>query len=186
MEQMFEAARQEFAATFAGTVDSVLFAHQRRIDALIDTVRRTAAEIFDVPFRHGSEPDSFKLGEEPYWVTESINATLIPDPSRLIDRFLTKGLLARRLRARLIRQTNELILRNAENLRWAVLRGIDETFRSASARFEEWLEDAIATTRGVIQEALSRRRDKSFAVDPDLDRLNRASNLLANLQEEII
>jgi hypothetical protein len=95
-------------------------------------------------------------------------------------------LRARRLRARLIRQADELILRNAENLRWAILRGIDETFRRASAQFEERLDDAITTTRGVIQEALARRRDKSFAVDPDLDRLFRANNLLANLQEELV
>jgi hypothetical protein len=132
MERLFEAARGEFAKTFAVTVDSVLSIQQRRIDGLIDAVRQTATEIFDVPFRQRFESDSFEFGEEPYWVTGHIETGLIPDAGRLIDRLLTKGLRTRRLRLRLIARANELIVRNAENLRWAILRGIDETFGRAA------------------------------------------------------
>lgn len=186
MEQMFEAARGEFAKTFTGTADSLLSNHQRRIDGLIDTVRRTASEIFDVPFRQHLESGSFEFGEEPYWVTgKKIETGLIPDASGLIDRFLTKGLRAHRLRSRLIARANELIIRNAENLRWAVLRGIDETFRRAGRTFEERLDDAIATTRGVIHQALTRRRDQAVAIDSDLKRLNCAKRKLSKLQEEL-
>jgi Dynamin family len=185
MERMFEAARAEFARTFAGTVDSVLSNHQRRIDGLIDTVRQTASELFDVPFRQRLDSDSFEFGEEPYWVTGKIETGLIADPSRLIDGFLTKGLRTRRLRARLIAQANELIIRNAENLRWAILRGIDETFRRAGRTFEERLDDAVATTRGVIHQALTRRRNQAVAIDSDLKRLNGANRKLKKLQEEL-
>jgi GTP-binding protein EngB required for normal cell division len=185
MEGTFEAARGEFAKTFSGAIDCVLCNHQRRIDDLIDAVRQTATEIFDVPFRQRVESDSFEFGEEPYWVTGNIEMRLISDPGRLIDRFLTKGLRARRLRSRLVAQANELIVRNAENLRWAILRGIDETFRRAVLTFEERLDDAIATTRGVIHEALARRRGQLFAVDSDLNRLNRAIDVLAKLHQEL-
>jgi GTP-binding protein EngB required for normal cell division len=185
MEQMFEAARGEFAKVFTGEVDSVLSIHQRRIDGLIDTVRQTATEVFDVPFRRRFESDSFEFGEEPYWVAGHIEARLIPDPSRLIDRLLTKSLRARRIRSRLVVRANELILRNAENLRWALLRGIDETFRRAGRTFEERFDDAIAKTRGVIQQALARRRDQMVAVDTELERLNSAKRNLAKLQEEL-
>jgi hypothetical protein len=167
IERIFEAACGEFAKTLAGTVGSVLGNHQRRIDGLIDTVRQTASEIFDVTLRQRLESESFEFGEEPYWVTGHIETGLIPDPGRLIDRFLTKGLRARRLRARLIARANELIIRNAENLRWAILRGIDETFRRAGRTFEERLDDAVATTRGLIHQALTRRRDQVVAVDSD-------------------
>jgi GTP-binding protein EngB required for normal cell division len=185
MERTFEAARGEFAKTFAEAVDSVLSIHQRRIDGLIDDVRQTAAEIFSVPFRQHSESDLFELGEEPYWITGSIETGLIPDPGRLIDRLLTKSSRARRLRSRLISEANELIIRNAENLRWAILRGVDETFRRAGRTFEERLDDAIVATRGVIDEALVRRRGQSAVVDCDLNRLNCARSQLAKLQEEL-
>jgi len=184
MGQIFDTACQEFATVFAKTIDSVLSAHQARIDALIASVRRTAAKIFDISFQQNFEPASFEFGEEPYWVTENLAVSLILDPSRLLDRFLTKALRARRLRARIIRGMDELILRNAENLRWAVLRGIEDTFRRANAQLEERLEDAIEATRGVIQDALARRRDRSAVLAPDLDRLERVDSLLATLQKE--
>jgi hypothetical protein len=38
-----------------------------------------------------------------------------------------------------------LIVRNAENLRWAFLRGFDETFRNAIWHLEERLDDAVET-----------------------------------------
>jgi GTP-binding protein EngB required for normal cell division len=184
ISEIFEDARHEFATTFAKTVDSVLSAHQARIDAMIASVRRTAAEIFDIPLRQHFEQASFEFGEEPYWVTENVAASLIPDSSRLIDQFLTKSQRMRRARARVIQATNELLVRNAENLRWAVLRGIEETFRRASAQFEERLDDAIEATKGVIQEGLARKRDRSFAAASELDELGRANDLLAALQEE--
>ena len=85
----------------------------------------------------------------------------------------------------MIRQANELIVRNAENLRWAILRGLDETFRKATAQFEERLDETIRATRDVIRDALARRRDQSFAVQPEIDRLVEASASLASLREEL-
>ena len=90
---------------------------------------------------------------------------LIPDPSGLIDHVLPAALRRPRIRARMVKLAEELIVRNAENLRWAILRGLDETFRKATAQFEDRLDETIEATRGVIQDALARRQDQSFA-DP--------------------
>ena len=139
----FEAAREPLVSAFAADAGAALRGCQGRVDELIDRVRRTAAEIFDVPLGPDAKHEAFELGEDPYWVTESTRATLIPDPSRLIDRLLPAGLRRLRLRARMVRQAEELIVRNAENLRWAILRGLDETFRKATAQFEERLDETI-------------------------------------------
>jgi hypothetical protein len=173
------------ASAFAADTGAALLACQSRVDALVDRVRRAAAEIFDVPLSPYSGHESFVLGEDPYWVTESASATLIPDPSRLIDRLLPASLRRARLRARMVRQSGELVVRNAENLRWAIWRGLDDAFAKATARFEERLDDAIRATRDVIKDALVRRRDRSFAVKPEVDRLVRATAALGALREEL-
>jgi hypothetical protein len=179
---VFDPARQEFASSFAETVHSALAGHQRSITGLIDRVRRTAGN-FSTPFETGFEPGCFTLGEEPYWVTEKIEATLLPRPSGLIDRLVPDHLRTRRRRARILRRIDELIVRNAENLRWAIVRGIDETFRSASHKFDEQLENAITTTNGVVQEALARRRTQTFTVRGELDRLRKKDDLLFKLRK---
>jgi len=185
MQAEFEAAREPLVSAFAADAGAALLGCEGRVNALIDRVRRTAAEIFNVPLGPDIEHEAFELGEDPYWVTESTSVTLIPDPSRLIDRLLPARLRRPRLRARMVRQADELIVHNAENLRWAILRGLDETFRKATARFEERLDETISATRNVIGDALARRRDKSFAVQPELHRLAEATASLASLRKEL-
>jgi hypothetical protein len=91
----------------------------------------------------------------------------------------------KRLRARIVRGMQELVMRNAENLRWAILRGMDDTFRKAGARFDEQLDDAIRATRNVIGDALGRRRDTSFAVEPEVIRLDRSIERLSQVRKSL-
>jgi GTPase Era involved in 16S rRNA processing len=185
MQDEFDAARAPLVTAFAAEAGAALHRCQERVNALVDRVRHTAAEILDVPLGPDIERESFELGEDPYWVTESVAATLIPDPSQLVDRVLPSSLRRPRLRARMTRQAQELIVRNGENLRWAILRGLDETFRKATLRFEERLDEAIEATRSVIKDALARRQDQAFAVQPELDRLAGADASLALARQEL-
>lgn len=186
IEQFFADANGRLIEAFSRQAGDVLAGHRQRIDALVDDVHRIAAEMFDVVFAPEGEPEAFRLRQEPYWVTERIASTLIPDFGLLIDRVLPAMLRRRRRRARIIAETNELIIRNAESLRWAILRGLDETFRAAAAQLEERLGDAIAATKGVIEDALARRRDRSFATEPALDRLHRSLQALAAIREALL
>jgi hypothetical protein len=129
--------------------------------------------------------ETFALGEDPYWVTEPTASTLIPDTSRLIEHLLPVALRRKRFQARMIQQAEELVVRNGENLRWAILRGLDETCRKAVAQFEERLDEAIKATRDVINQALARRQDRSFVVQPELDRLANTTAALAALCGEL-
>jgi len=185
MQNHFEKAQQEFGESYSDKANTLLSRHQGRINELVELVRRTAADIFNVPFSERLEHDRFQLGQDPYWVTENIKATLIPDPSRLIDPFLPNGVRMKRLLKRILKNMQELVMRNAENLRWAILRGIDETFRRAGARFDGQLDDAIKATRNVIGEALARRRDTSFAVEPEVIRLDRSIERLSEVRKSL-
>jgi GTP-binding protein EngB required for normal cell division len=186
LQAEFEAAREPLVSDFAADASAALLASQGRIDALVRRVRQSAAEIFNVLLGPDTEYEPFELGEDPYWVTETTALRLIPDPSRLLDRMLPAPLRRPRLRARMMRQAEELIIRNAENLRWAIWRGLDETLRKATTHFEERLDETISATRNVINEALIRRREQSFAVQPELHRLDSAIATLSALRSELL
>ena len=183
--ETFDSARQELTSSFVAIVNSALKDHQKRIGSLVDDVKRTAGTVFNTPFQTGFDPNSFSLGEDPYWVTEKIQTTLLPDASGLVDLIMPHAVRLRRHRGRILRQLDELILRNAENLRWAILRGIDETFRKASHKFEQHLDNAIATTNGVVREALERRQRNSSAVRDELGRLQKKGDVLVELQKKL-
>ena len=186
IEELFNDAGHHFVDVFSRQAEDVLSNHRRRLEVLLDQVRRTAAEMFDIKLAPESEPETFHLAQEPYWLTERIDSTLIPDVSRLLGRLLPSAVRYRRRRVRIVKETNELILRNAENLRWAILRGLDETFRAAATLLEERFRDAITATKGVIEDALTRRRDHSFATEAELARLEGSIEALAAIRTAIL
>jgi hypothetical protein len=186
IEDVFGAARGNFIDAFSRRADDALANRRHRLDELIDEVRQAAANVFRVTFAPEPEPEAFRLTREPYWVTERIASTLIPNLSPVIDRLLPKPARRNRLRTRIVAETNELIVRNAESLRWAILRGLDETFRSASSQLDGRLGEAIAATKGVIQDALERRRSQSFLVQSALERLECAKQELCAARSSLL
>lgn len=184
LAEIFDRARQDLSSAFVAAVDTALLDHRKRIGLLIDEVRQTAGKLFDAPFRPDFEAESFSLGEDPYWVTERIQTSLFPDASGFVDRLLPLQVRSRRRRARVLLQIDELILRNAENLRWALLRGVDETFRKASAQFEMHLDHAITTTNGIVRDAFGRRQRDQLAIGNDLSAFRKKEDLLRELQAQ--
>jgi GTP-binding protein EngB required for normal cell division len=168
----FERKLVEVAAAFRHDVEAILVTHQTRSDALVASVRRTAADLFNVPFRTALEPEPFRLGREPYWVTQEIRELLMPNPAQVVSRFLPASMQARRLRQQTEVEVATLIQRNVENLRWATLQGLNETFRRFAARLDADLAEGLALTRGVIAAALARRRTRADETQAELERMH--------------
>ena len=185
IESTFDQARENLITSFSADVNTAFATHQHRFEDVINEVRSAAADIFEIQFRQASEDSLFELTNDPYWVTQHVHESLIPDPSGLIDRLLPLSVRRARLRDRLVKRTNELVLRNTSNLHWALLQSINDTFRTADFRFEEWLNAAIQATRAVIEATLERRRARSFEVEPELARVREHIAALSKRRDEI-
>jgi GTP-binding protein EngB required for normal cell division len=185
IETVFDAARERFINSFAAAANSAFSAHERRLEELINDVRRAAANIFETEFYRSSEDSSFELTNDPYWVTRHVQETLMPDPRKIIDHLLPWEQRRSRLRARLIKQTNELVRRNVGNLHWAILQSLNDTFRKARSRFEERLDDAMGATKTVILAAMERRRAQASEVESEIARLAALNKALVSYRTEI-
>jgi GTP-binding protein EngB required for normal cell division len=185
LETVFDAARERFIDSFAAAANSAFSTHQRRLQELINDVRRAAANIFETEFYRSSEDSSFELTNDPYWVTRHVQETLIPDPSKVLDRLLPWEHRRARLRARLIRQTNELARRNIGSLHWAILQSLNDTFRKARSQFEERLDDAMGATKAVILATLERPRARAFEVESEIARVAALKAALVGYRTEI-
>ncbi|MGB6534410.1 MAG: dynamin family protein [Xanthobacteraceae bacterium] len=186
IEDVFGHAQERFIGEFSRQVGDALAGHWGRLEVLVEDVRRTAAKMFEVELPAQAEPEPFRLAQEPYWIDERIASSLIPDFSPFIDRLFPPALRRSRRHARIVKETNELIVHNAENLRWAILRGLDETFRTTSSRLDERFGEAIAATEGVIRETLERRRDHASTVQLVLERLDRSRRDIAEARQLLV
>jgi hypothetical protein len=163
----------------------MLSGHVRRAQALIDTVRQTAATLFEIPAIPFDASETFVIVREPYGVTQKWSDTLNPLSEGALDKLLPAAARGTRLRRRLAGEIDDLVQRNVENLHWATLQNLEAAFRRFAGWFDDRLAETIEATRGAIDAALFKRREHADLAHDDLGRLQRGSELLGAIREEM-
>jgi GTP-binding protein EngB required for normal cell division len=181
----FEPRLVEMSGSFGAAVEQILKEHIERAEALIGTVRETAAALFEIPSVPFEEAESFAVRREPYWVTQRWSDSLNPLGGDIVDKLLPPASRMVRLRRRLASEIDELVERNVENLRWATLQNLDSAFH----RFADWFDDRLAgtigATRGAIEAAARKRHQHAEQAGDELVRLRRAAASLRELRESL-
>jgi GTP-binding protein EngB required for normal cell division len=182
----FEHLSGETSSLFRTTVADTLNPHQKRADELTESIRKTAAELFDVPYHAPESAVVFETVQDPYWVTHRWTSGLVPMTAGLFNRLLPASIRADRLRKRLLDQVSALAVANVENLRWATFQSIDQTFARFSSALDQSLADTIAATHGAIRAAIARRRQRSETVREEVARLEEASADLERIRTRLV
>jgi GTP-binding protein EngB required for normal cell division len=175
----------EISRALGGEVDEALARQVRRADALIASVRETAAALFEIPLIRPGGSEVFAIKREPYWVTQKWDETLDQVVLSAVDKLLPASVRAARLKRRLAGEIEDLVQRNVENLRWATWQNLEDAFRHFSAWFDARLAAAITATRGSIDAALAKRRDHARDAGDDLARLRDAAQWLEAAQRDL-
>jgi flagellar biosynthesis regulator FlbT len=180
----FEEELFELSKTFDVHVHETLNPHQKRADELIEAIRKTASDLFDIPYHAPESSDAFEMTREPYWVTQERKTFFNPFPEGMVIKMLPSGVRRQRIRKRLHGDIESLITQNVENLRWATLQNLDRAFRNFRTLLDERMSDTIMATHGAIQAACARRNEQSEAVQEELVKLTSvAARLEAILKE---
>ena len=109
-------------------------------DDLIESIRKAAAELFDIPYHTPNGERVYEPVRKPYWVEHDWDSSFSPVSAEIIGRFLPQSLRENRVRDRLKKQIDPLVIRNLENLRWETWQNIDAAFREVrqGSRYESW------------------------------------------------
>jgi GTP-binding protein EngB required for normal cell division len=167
-------------------LQEILQPYRDRLDGLIGAIRRTAAELFDIPRRALDNTDVSEKTHEPYWITHKWNTSISPFPEGFFDRFLPAGARKKRILNRLSSDIEALVVQNVENIRWAALQNLDRSIRRFASALENRLEETVELTRGAVELAHRRRKQREETVQPELQRLELGGTKLANLEELLV
>jgi hypothetical protein len=129
--------------------------------------------------------EAFEMRREPFWVTQKWDVTIGALASGILETFLPGSAQTRRARARLKAEIESLVQRNVENLRWATVQNIEETFRRFATWFDERLAETITATQGAIEAARRKRGEQGQGAAAALAQLKGASEWLAASEREI-
>ncbi|MGI9862137.1 dynamin family protein [Moorella naiadis] len=157
----FEHELGEMARIFDQRVTETLRPYQQRVDELIEAVRKTAAELFDVPYHAPSSSGAFEMKRQPYWVTHKWDSSFSLLPEGIFTRLLPAGIRRAKMTKQLGQQIEALVLNNVENLRWATLQNLDQAFRRFGSSLDERLQATVLATQGAIQAARSKRQEQN-------------------------
>jgi GTPase Era involved in 16S rRNA processing len=181
----FQTELARFESEMQERVAFILDAHSKRADELLNLVRRTAADLMDVPFRAPASTEAFELRNEPYWVQSGQAIRLLPIRPGAFDGFLPRSLQKERLRKRLLEEIDTIVQRNVENLRWAALQNVEDAFRRFGGLLDETLLNSIGATRDAMVFARERRLGQADSAAAEIQRIEVSAARLAELRTAI-
>jgi GTPase Era involved in 16S rRNA processing len=180
MPLLFQTEFKAFEAKTRTRFTESLGVHQARAEQLIANVRRTAADLLAIGYAAPAPEESFALKKVPYWVTKA-RETLHVLPQGAFDGMLPSAMRKRRARARFSVQTDEIIRRNVENLRWSLRQNLEEGFRSFQGRLDEQLSLTLTATREALRRGLQRRQASIDATETEIRSLSVAATRLSSI-----
>lgn len=170
----FERELGEMSGAFESQVREVLNRHRERTDDLIESIRKTAAELFDIPYQPLTNKEEFEVKRQPYWVTHHWPVSLGVLPESFWDRLLPYGMRKSRAFRRMRERIEVLVAENVENVRWPTLQQLQKSFREFGDALDARLQEAVAATMGAIRTALEKRKSQAATVEYETERLERS------------
>ena len=163
----FEQKQNEVNENVKSKLVDALAPHEQRTDDLIETLRKTAAELFKVPYRPLHSEDALEMARKPYWVLNTWNTEALPMLKSIDDRL------------------DKLVRRNVENLRWATLQNINISFARFASKIKERFEESVTATKGAMEVAHSRKKEHGKTVAEEIKRLQQFADSLTKLRVEL-
>jgi GTP-binding protein EngB required for normal cell division len=171
----FERELGKISAMEGEQVASVLKSHEERANELIESIRKGAADLFEIPYRAPKGGEVYHLVRKPFWVDHEWESTFSPVSSAVIERILPGSLRENRAKSRMKKQIDMLVIRNLENLRYETLQSIDAGFRKYGSDLDENLRLTIEATHGAIRLALEERKQHEENVAGRIDGLKKTA-----------
>lgn len=182
---LFESTLSRISNMINQRIQEAMDVHLGKARDLADTIKRTSAELFEIPFMPIKANERIVTRHQPYWVTEYWSTSMSPLPRGFLGRFLPRNLAIRRIKLWLEQDIESIILRNVGNLQYETYQNINDTFRQFASDLDEQLDEVGKATLGAIKEACNQRKEKGEIVSTELSRLvffeSRISELLSNL-----
>jgi ribosome biogenesis GTPase A len=127
--------------------------HEQRLAKLVETLRHTAADLFQVPYRPLRSEEALEIKRKPYWVLNTWNTDPLPLLQSMDQRL------------------DRLVRRNVENIRWSMLQNLNISFAGYARRAKERLDETVAATKGAMEASYARRKTHSGSIESEVARM---------------
>ncbi|MDE3119394.1 MAG: dynamin family protein [Nitrospirota bacterium] len=185
MDRVCTQAARSLLAEAAAHFKSMEEAHCRAVEVLLARIRRTAADIFEVPCLEQVRLDGIDVIREPHVVSRREITSFLEEAIAWTIRWLPPRWQATYLEQRLREDIDYLVTCNMGELRWATQQNLQDAIRAFQVRMETQLSETITAVRTSIRAAVERQQRREAAHEPACQRVDahrqRVMELLAIL-----
>ena len=181
----FETALAESVRLFQHKMKAAALEHRKRAGALIELVRKTAADLLDIEAAPPRNEEVFQFRREPYWVAPEPSLSMIDVSAGALSRLLPAALRQRRAKEQLVGDTERAALRNVANLDWSLRQNIEESMRDFEAALSNQLGQALRATREALRIAIEKRAARSAAIENEVAEAKRVVEALSAILEDL-
>jgi len=160
-------------------VSGLLGEHQHQADALIRSIRLAAADLFAIPLHETGEKKVWKLEHAPYWVSRKGWETIIGAVTEgMLGKLLPLSLRKKGIISEMQANIHRLVMHNVENIRWATLLNINNTFRRFTSEFDSEMDRIIEATEGAVDTTIEFRTRHAEKIGERLSVVKREFDLV--------
>ncbi len=164
----FEERQTELNEDIKQRLLDCLATHEQRLNQLVETLRRTASDLFQVPYKPLESTEGFETKSRPYWVLNTWNTESLPMLKSKEQRL------------------EELVRRNVENIRWSMIQNLDLSFIRFTSRVRERLAETAAATKGAMEAANARRHAAGSDIVKEVEHLTKHMADLEAIKQELV
>jgi len=167
---------------FREALNDVLIERARRALEIRENLRQGAASLLEVPHFPLLAEEAMVELHEPAWMIEHL---MVPVKPHAVDRWLPQTAREQRYARQREKLVSELVIRNAEKVRWWILRTIQESINAFRQRITQEVEETIQQIDYALQAGYTRRRSQEAAQQEALQALAICRQQLREIQQQI-
>ncbi|WP_303720760.1 dynamin family protein [Malonomonas rubra] len=184
-EQFFAPAMNAVADVIRREATELLRLNQQRSDQLMEQVRQTAAELFEIPYHAPVAGKVYTSFEPPAWSYDLFTSDMDPLGQKLSRKLFSKKFRYRRTVKRLREESRKLVNQNVAQIDWALRKSLDKSFRQFGTELRDQLDKTIEATRKAMSIALQRSESHSATTAANEVRLQQTLQQLETVRQQM-
>lgn len=166
-----EFVAKELEARTGGRVRALQEAQCADMEVLINRIRQTAADLFEVPYLESVVLDRFEWVREPSLIRQRWVASFSEYAVSWLTRLLPRRWRLRMIEQRLFETCRYLAARNIGEVRYAVSQSVDDALRRFETRLTGQVMETLQFVQAAIRHAQERQERRESALGSQLEAL---------------
>jgi len=159
---------------------------QEKVNSLAESIRKTAAQLFDISYQPLQHPAVMPSMRQLYWVTQRWDSSFLPIPFGLLEKFLPKRIREARVHKRIKSQIESLVNYNIGRMRLEVQENIENAFAAFARNLDSSMQEIISSIHIALKTAFTRKKDQSATIADEVHELESAAIKLTEVKAKLV